>query len=304
MRHVQRMGATMTLLRPAPNVLAFYDGRIAGRRAFSAAPNWLDDGAFALGIASYAIVDGDDALVYDTHITLRHARIVRQTLADLGVRRLRVVLSHWHLDHIAGTEVFADSDVISHTLTAAALREHGTAIEAGTHHGAPAIRPLIMPSTTYAGSLRLEVGSIEVELRHVDIHSRDGTVLLLPDRGLLLAGDALEDTITYLAEPDRLACHLTDLHRLAGWHVARILPNHGAREIIAAGGYGTGLIGATERYLRHLMRCRDEPELRRVDLRTLVAADVAAGTLSYFEPYEAVHRQNIARVVAAADPAP
>lgn len=299
-----RMGATMTVLRPAPNLLAFYDGRISGVRAFSTEPNWLDDGAYALGVASYAIIDGDDALVYDTHISIPHALIVRQTLADLGVRRLRVVLSHWHLDHVAGTEVFADSDIIAHALTAAALTRHRVAIEAGSHEGAPAIRPLFMPSTTYEGSLRLEVGSIRVVLRHVDIHSCDGTVLMLPDRGLLLAGDTLEDTVTYVAEPDRLECHLTDLHRLAGWDIAHILPNHGAREIIAAGGYGTGLIGATERYLRHLIRCRDEPDLRPANLRSLVAEDVAAGTLSYFEPYEAVHRHNIASVATAAVPAP
>src|SRR6185369_8105977 len=75
---MQALGSTMRILRPYPNVLAFYDGRIPGVRAYSQERNWLDDGAFELGVATYAIVDGDEALVYDTHISLAHARIVRR----------------------------------------------------------------------------------------------------------------------------------------------------------------------------------------------------------------------------------
>ena len=100
-----------------------------------------------------------------------------------GVRRIRVVLSHWHLDHVAGNAVFADCEIIAHALTDELLREHRAAIEAGTHAGAPAIDPLVLPTTTYEGTLALEVGGVPVELRHVDIHSRDGTVLVLPGRG-------------------------------------------------------------------------------------------------------------------------
>src|SRR5689334_1218989 len=105
----------MKVLRPAPNVLAFYDGRIAGKRLHSDKPNWLDDGAYSLGVCSFAIVDGADALVYDTHISLQHARIVRQTLSRAGVTNIRVVLSHWHRDHVAGTEVFRDCEIIANS---------------------------------------------------------------------------------------------------------------------------------------------------------------------------------------------
>ena len=77
--------------------------------------------------------------------------------------------------------------------------------------------------------MRLEVGGVLVELRHADIHSHDGTVLLLPETGLMLAGDTLEDPITYVAEPDRLEIHLESLRRMAEWQVDRILPDFAAR---------------------------------------------------------------------------
>ena len=140
------LGATMRVHRPAPGVLAFYDGRVPGVRAWSEAPNWLDDGGYALGIASYAVVDGDAALVYDTHLSCPHAEIVRGTLRGLGVRRFVVVLSHGHLDHIAGNAVFADCEILAHPLTAATLAAERAAIEAET----PPIAPLVLPTGTVA----------------------------------------------------------------------------------------------------------------------------------------------------------
>jgi cyclase len=56
------------VLEPAPGVLAFYAGRDGS--SFAAAPNWVDEGALSLGIASYALIAGDEAIVYDTGISV------------------------------------------------------------------------------------------------------------------------------------------------------------------------------------------------------------------------------------------
>ncbi|WP_349261767.1 MBL fold metallo-hydrolase [Geminicoccus sp.] len=292
MGSVGELGSTMRVLRPEPGLLAFYDGRIDGVRLHSAAPNWLDDGAFGLGTCTYALVEGDDALVYDTHISLGHARIIRRTLAEAGARRIRVVLSHWHVDHVAGNEVFADCEIIAHRLTAETLLAHRAELE----NGDPPVRPLAMPGTTYEERLELRVGSKVAELRHADVHSLDGTVLVLPDRDLILAGDTLEDPITYVVEPARLETHLAGLERMAGWAIGRILPNHGAPERIATGGYGPGLIEVTRHYVEKLLRSRTEPALRQPDLRGFMPEAFAAGTIVYHPAYEAVHRRNLAAV--------
>jgi len=291
----QPLGSTMKVLRPAPQVFAFYDGRIGGVRAYSDDSNWLDDGAYSLGVCSYAIVDGREALVYDPHISLPHARMVRQTLSDLGVTDIRVVLSHWHRDHIAGNEVFRDCEIIANVLTARALEEHRQSIESGD----PPIKPLIFPTRMFEGMLGLRVGAVPVELRHVDIHSHDGTVMLLPRSGLLFAGDTLEDPVTYVAEPGRLAMHLEELRRMATWDIRRILPNHGAPDVIAAGGYDRGLLGATRLYVEKLLRVRSDPALAGEGLRTFAHEAFATGSISYFAPYETIHRRNVAAVAHA-----
>lgn len=287
-------GSTLRLFHPAPNVLGFYDGRVPGVRAYSPEPNWLDDGAYELGVCTYALVSGAEALVYDTHISLAHARYIRATLASRGVTRLRVVLSHWHRDHVAGNEVFADCEIIAHALTARMLDEKRQFIETGT----PPIKPLIGPTRTYEGALRLDVGDISVELRHADIHSLDGTLLFLPETGLLLAGDALEDPVTYVAEPDRLAIHLDDLRRIATWPVEKILPNHGDPDVIAGGGYDRGLIQATIHYVEKLLRCRSEPGLAKRQLQDWLKDDLDKGWIRAFAPYEAVHRENLSKILA------
>ncbi|MGE0240252.1 MAG: MBL fold metallo-hydrolase [Parvibaculaceae bacterium] len=291
--------AHLRVLKPLPFVYAFYDGRIPNVRLHSEEENWLDDGGFSLGTASYALVDEDDALVYDTHLSVAHAKKIRTFLDRMGMKRIRVVLSHWHLDHVAGNAAFADCEIIAHELTLANLAAHRAGIEDGSHHGAPAISPLVLPTLTYADHLKLDVGGLDVHLRHAHIHSDDATLLHIEDLSLLFAGDTLEDTVTYVAEPKALDTHLAELDRLWSWPVSRILPNHGDPQVIAAGGYERPLIRATQQYLRMLNRCIGEPELRGEALSTLIAGPLQAKWVNYFAPYEAVHRNNVRKVVAA-----
>jgi glyoxylase-like metal-dependent hydrolase (beta-lactamase superfamily II) len=281
----------MRVLTPYPHVRAYYDGRIEGMRLHSPAPNWLDDGAFSLGVCSYAIISGDEALVYDTHISHDHARRIRADLAAQGVKKIRVALSHWHVDHVAGNELFADCEIIAEARTLQALTAHREELETGT----PPIRPLVLPNRIFQDRLTLQIGAIAVELRHADIHSFDGVVALLPD-GVMLAGDTLEDSVTYVVEPARLTTHLAALREMEGWNIKRILPNHGAAGIIEAGGYGPALVTATRLYVEKLLRLRDEPALAAQDLQAFATASFATGAVSYFAPYEPVHRRNVTAV--------
>ena len=288
----------LRVFRPAPSIYAFYDGRVEGYR-FAEGDNWVDDGALSLGIASYAIVDGDEALIYDTHISEEYGAFLRKTLEAAGVKKFTVVLSHWHLDHVAGTAAFADCPIISNKRTADHLINRKEAIENSAHHGPPAINPLILPTRTFEGSTHLQVGGLHIDLIEANIHSDDATVLWLGSERILLAGDTMEDTITYVGEPENFDIHLKDLDRLWALEPERILPNHGDPEIISLGGYEKTLIRATQQYIRMLKRCVSEPELRAKPLRDIINGPLEAGWVNLFEPYEGIHRQNIDVVLAA-----
>lgn len=273
-----------------PGLHAFYDGRVEGQR-FAAGPNWVDDGALSLGIASYVLHAKGRAIVYDTHVSPTHGRFIRDWLAGRGIRDITVVLSHWHLDHVAGTAAFADCPILANTRTAAHLTARRAAIESGTDHGLPAIKPLILPDRIFDNRLVLDLGGERVELLTFNIHSDDATVIWLPERRSLLAGDTVEDCVTYVGEPEHLPSHLADLTRLAALDAEFVLPNHGSPDVIRSGGYGPGLITATADYTRALIENRAPSQLSQA-----IAPHLANGTLRYFAPYEAIHAQNLDRV--------
>lgn len=283
---------SLRILEPSPGVFAYYDGRVLGVRLHSTAENWLDDGAYSLGIASYAIVGGDEAIVFDSHISLDHARAVRRHLEGLGVTRFTLVLSHWHDDHIAGNAVFADGPILAHRLTRDALIANRDKLESGD----PPIRPLVLPTETIDDGQVLTVGVRSVEVMHFTIHSADGVVLRLADAGLLLAGDVVEDTITYISEPEHTATHIAELGRLAALPVRRILPAHGDPDRIATGGYDASLVTANRDYLTRLLAGEGRDG---TPLSTFIAGDMATGRICYFSPYEAVHRANLEALTAA-----
>jgi cyclase len=282
---------------PHPNILAFYDGRVSGQR-FLPEPNWVDRGAIELGIASYAVISGDHALVYDTHVSVAHAQFVRETLAARSVTRFTVVLSHRHLDHVAGTEAFSDCTIIANHKTFANLHNNRAAIEAGTFNGPPVITPLVIPGQMFSGRMKIDIGDLKIELIEANIHSDDATVVWIEELGVLLAGDTMEDTITYVGEPQDFDIHLTELDRLAALDAQIILPNHGHPDVIAAGGYDRGLIKAQQQYIRMLKRCRHDAALREKPLEELIAGPLSMGWVHMFGPYRVVHAQNLERVLA------
>jgi cyclase len=288
----------LRILQPHPGIFAYYDGRIPGYR-FDPRPNWIDDGALEVGIASYALVAGIEAIVYDTGTTPAHGAAIKAHLDGLGVTDLRIVYSHWHKDHVAGTAEFGDAPVIANIRTAGHLARQRADMQAGVAW--PAINPLILPTETFDDRRTLMLGGDEVMLIRLNIHSDDATVIWLPTQRILLAGDTLEDPITYVAEPEGFAAHLADLGKLAALNPALILPCHGDPGIIAAGGYGMGLIAATQTYTRFLISVTDDPRHATIPLQDVIAADLAAGNITWFDAYADVHALNVAAALKAHD---
>src|SRR5206468_6667910 len=132
---------------------------------------------------------------------------------------------------------FADCEIIGCERTSEQLTTKRAAIEEGTLAGPPAIDPLVLPTRVYSDRMRLTIGATEVELIHTDIHSDDATMAWLPEQRLLLCGDTMEDTVTYIDDPQKLETHLANLEKLRDLRPARILPNHGDPDVIASGGY-------------------------------------------------------------------
>lgn len=289
---------TIQVSRLSDHLLFFFDGRDAGAPGASAGKTWVDESAMDLGVGTYAIHRGSEAVVYDTFTSVAQARWVREYLENMGIRRFTVVLSHWHLDHIAGNAVYADSRIVSSAATADALRTRQQAIEAGELWGPPAIDPLVLPGVTFEDTMRLQVGDIELQLIRINIHSKDSTILHVPADRIALVGDTLEDPLTYISEAAELPSHLVELRRLRAMDIDKLFPNHGDPRVIAGGGYDKTLIDATSDYIEKMLaRVHDDGFLDST-MEDFIADSLASGWVNAFEPYRAVHKVNLGRVHA------
>ncbi len=279
------------------HVLAFYLGRDVTPPSpyVEVEGNWVDVD-WRLGVACYAVHAGDEAVLYDTTTLPAAARWVRRYLEqERGIRRLTIVLSHWHLDHIAGTAIFRDCPIVARTATWEELSEKRAAIEAGECWGLPEL-DFALPNVTIDGSFTCHVGEIEVQFHPFDIHSRDGNVMLLPADRLLFAGDTLEDPVTFVTEPERIPIHLRELERLRGLPFDRVYPCHGQPELLQGDGYTETLIDAMVEYDTNLLARVAEDGFLELPLEDFVPQALSRGTVAVWEPYRDVHRNSLALV--------
>lgn len=291
--------AGMRVLPVNDHLLAFYDGRPPEPTKPNKESNWADFGAMNVGVATYVVHRGTDALVYDAFPSLAQARWVRHYLRAHGIRHLTLVNSHWHLDHVGGNAAYADVDRIATEGTFRQLAARKVAIEAGTEWGPPAIRPLVLPNILVHTDTTVYVGDVAVELRPVNIHSADGLVLVLPADRILLPGDTLEDTLTFVTEPEGIPVHVQNLRAMKRWPIERIYPNHGNPAVIATGGYATTLIDATVDYLSRLVERAHDPDFLTGSLERYVGDSISRGWVSPWWAYREAHTQNLTRVAEA-----
>jgi len=273
-------------------LLYFFDGRRPAER-YAKEWNWFDDAAMKLGVGTYVIHRGDRAVVYDTFTSVAQAKWVRDYLEKMGIKHFTVAHSHWHLDHIAGDAVYADSDIVATTLTREALEKQKADIESGKLWGPPPINPTGIPNITFDDRLDMYVGDVKLELHRINIHSADSCVIYIPKDKILLAGDTLEDSLTYMIEVENLAEHIGNLKRMREWDVSKIFPNHGDPQIIMNGGYDKTFVDATVAYVTRMLTKAHDADYLNGTMEDYIGDLAAKGWIHPFEPYRDVHSQNL-----------
>ncbi len=276
------------------HVVGFYVGRgLTGPSGVLPADNWVDYGAWDLGAINYVVYKGDRAIVYDTGTTLELGEWERNYLTEeMGIKHFTVVLSHWHLDHIAGNAAFADCDIISLNATRHQMAKNAADIAAGTLWGPPAVT-VVLPNVTFKNRLSLYLGDLKVQFRHFNIHSADGNVMYIPSDKTLYVGDTLEDTVTYMVEPGDVPTHITELRRMRRMDVAKIYPNHGDPDVIKNGDYTKTFIDAMVEYDVNMLKKAHKARYLTMPIERFIPKALAKGAVSIYEPYRAVHTNNL-----------
>jgi glyoxylase-like metal-dependent hydrolase (beta-lactamase superfamily II) len=184
------------------------------------------------------IVGERGAAVWDT---LSQPRDMLPFLPLIGQRELAIVYSHADWDHIWGTAglPYAGARILAHAL---ARERFGTEVRA-TLTERQAAQPrawddvvLVPPTEVFDRERSIDLGGMTLSLHHLPGHTVDCIVGLIPERGVLLAGDTVETPCPVVPADSPLAAWIAELRRWAAdQRVRAVIPAHGTiggREIL------------------------------------------------------------------------
>jgi glyoxylase-like metal-dependent hydrolase (beta-lactamase superfamily II) len=142
--------------------------------------------------------DGEVGVV-DTRTTYAQARELQDDLRRLTPDPWVVINTHHHFDHSNGNALFLPADIWGLERCAEVLRERGAAALSNVARSMPELAgdlsniAITPPNRTFAVDAVVAIGGREVALRHFGRgHTDNDIAVLIPDAGVLLAGDLVE----------------------------------------------------------------------------------------------------------------
>jgi len=250
-----------------------------------------------LGGGTHAIYKGDSAIIVDTMDLPGQAEWVLKHLQEkYGIKNFMVVNTHWHLDHITGNHLYQNGPIIGHTDTRNIILANKDAIEAGTLWGPPAF-PAVPPNVTFQGRLDLWLEDLKLELHEFKIHCAGHLAVYLPGDKILLAADMLEDPI-WIFELNFATSEtqLAEFDRMLAMDIDRIYSSHCTLDTVKAGGYDKHFIKNNANYLKRMMADAHNSDFGIKTGQAYIDDALAAGELTWWEPYSEIHARNIDRI--------
>ena len=166
------------------------------------------------------------AFVIDTLMSPRDMLPMLELLAErAGARRVVVVNTHHHWDHVYGNAAFAGVDIVAQRACPRLILAQGGAPAASVPPQPPEGVPL--PTITFGDRLTYYDDPETVHLIHTPGHSEDSLVVFLAGARVLFAGDALEWPLPNFAQRDGKNVWIHTLRQLKQLPADLIVPSHG-----------------------------------------------------------------------------
>jgi len=236
---------------------------------------------------SAVILTSARAIVVDTLTGPRDMDPVLDFLAaEAGDRRLVVVNTHHHWDHVFGNAAFAGRDIVAQRacprLLQAELLGGDESFRLPPSEGVP------MPSVTFGDRLTYADDGESVHLIHTPGHSEDSLVVFLAEAHLLLGGDTVEWPLPTFAQRAGAEEWIRTLRQLKQLPADVIVPSHGPA-------MDKQIIDANESYIAGVFAAVEAAKAAGVGRGglDLPAADFLADGVAVDDVYAAVHRENL-----------
>jgi glyoxylase-like metal-dependent hydrolase (beta-lactamase superfamily II) len=176
-----------------------------------------------------AVLEGIEKIViFDT---LTRPSDMEPVLPLIGDKQIVVVYSHADWDHAWGTGALHVNEIIGHKV----CKERFANELPGTLHEFNLSKPgtwseviLIPPTVVFDHHLTVDLGGMKLELEHIPGHTGDAIIGFIPEWGILLGGDVIEDPFPMLYDGKSLTRWIDGLRRWANDpRVQVVVPAHG-----------------------------------------------------------------------------
>lgn len=206
-----------------------------------------------------------------------------------GPRRVIVVNTHHHWDHVYGNAAFANEDIVAHVACRRLLLAQPVAGSEPAPPAPPEGVPL--PSITFHVGLDYVDEDDGVRLIHAPGHSEDSVAVFVQSARILFAGDALEWPFPSFSRGGGVAPWLRTIDMLRQLGAGLIVPSHGPP-------MGRAMLDANERYIAGVVTAVREAKHSGAGAEDLdlPASQFLDPGVEVCGPYVEVHAANLARV--------
>lgn len=245
LRPVDKVGAANMSACFAVNTLA--QGKPEGKRDV-VVDLQEGDSNLDLGVTVYFIVDGKQAIMYDTQPKPELASSCIRLMEKQNVQVKQIVLSHKHGDHVGGlaSPELNNIKVLAQVNTKDDLV---AANEAARKKGGTTNR---VPDETYTDFKTLSLGETDINVVNFDAHTDDGSGLFI-NNDVVLMGDECEDNIPFIADAERVQTQKQNLEQrineIEAQGIKTICPAHGNGATIFNGCFTLDLCKSNLAYL-------------------------------------------------------
>jgi cyclase len=211
----------------------------------------IDDPKGGAGANAGFVIGDDGVAVIDTFVNPAAAKQLLAEIQKLTKLPVKFVINtHYHLDHVAGNGVFAETGavVVGHRnirgwIHTENLKFFGKDIKPEQKS---MVEGLVAPQVVYDSVIELFLGSRRVVVRYYPGHTGGDSVVTIPDAQVVFCGDLFwRKTLPNLIDGSTETWAATDAKLAAAAPKAAFVPGHGdvgnAADVQEFGGYLTDL---------------------------------------------------------------
>lgn len=159
----------------------------------------ISEGVYVFTSGAYAevtatvIFTGEGAIVVDTLPFPQETRHIREFLNQRRMKALYVINTHSHADHIYGTYMFPEAEVIAHYQCRRLMERHAEEALAAARQQTPQLAEVKIryPELLFNETMTLRVGGKTIELNYSPGHSRDVITVYSAEDRLMVASDTV-----------------------------------------------------------------------------------------------------------------